>query len=648
MAIINATDPEAQVFVDQSLSKTGAGQAATRNQVQAKAPNAPPKADAIKNKTLVSGLVDALNKYQAEISGPEKEKPQLYPDRYNIVLVDEVLQNAKVVPPGQTNLKQAPMTQAQTANQQKNPTTQKVNNNAKTTKILAGTSIVQFLDQLVRSSTYIYDQQTAVYDPKTGKLVENTSTAATTGWYRIGLEATPQPGKFDTKRNDWAYDITYSVNIYAVSDVKSDFFPPPLFRGTQKKYYYWFTGENTQVLDFSQDYNYLYYIVSNGPNNPRTNTSSHREIEKRYYQVNSPESSQGQDDDKVNEPAANAADYLYSPGDQGRVSLKIVGDPAWIFQGETWSGIQGLNFNYGPFLSDGTINYEGQEVLFELAWNNPVDYDLQTGIADPTTKNYNRSATSAGQPKQSFVYQATECVSHFRGGRFEQDLTGVLKIYPIPGTEPVSRPNQTASTTGLAAANKSPAARISAKTAAKAAKFQDNNVGSSELDFGDDLGVGNPVQPPKPNILDDYTDPEAALIDGANDVPLRPAPASRPATSGGQIVDPEAAFLQGAQLDTQSGTQTAAQANEQALAIARSTGQIATGQNVGRQVDLLLTLPGQAPIVITSQTQLDALRQSGQIDNTIYREASIGLAQKQQAANAPVTSRPGQLMRRET
>ncbi len=257
------------------------------------------------------------------------------------------------------NLKQTPMTQAQTANQQKNPATQQVNNNAKTTKILAGTSIVQFLDQLVRTSTYIYDQQIAIYDPKTGQLIENGKGAETVGWYRIGLEAVPQTDKFDTKRNDWAYDITYSVNIYAVSDVKSDFFPPPQFRGVQKTYRYWFTGENTQILDFSQDYNYLYYIVSNGPTSPRTTTSNFREIEKRYYQVNSPESSQGQDDDKVNEPSANAADYLYSPGDQGRVSLKIVGDPAWIFQGETWSGIQGLNFNYGPFLPDGTINYEG-------------------------------------------------------------------------------------------------------------------------------------------------------------------------------------------------------------------------------------------------------------------------------------------------
>lgn len=596
-------------------------QAAPRTQV--KTPNAPPKADAIKNKTIVAGLVDALNKYQAEISGPGKDKPQLYPDRYDIVLVDEVLQNAKVVPPGQVNLKQTPMTQAQTANQQKNPTTQQVNNNAKTTKILAGTSIVQFLDQLVRSSTYIYDQQTAIYDPKTGQLKENGTPAQTVGWYRIGLEASPQPGKFDTKRNDWAYDITYSVNIFAVSDVKSDFFPPPQFRGTQKKYFYWFTGENTQVLDFSQDYNYLYYIVSNGPSSPRTNTSSHQEIEKRYFQVNSPESSQGQDDDKVNEPAANAADYLYSPGDQGRVSLKIVGDPAWIFQGETWSGIQGLNFNYGPFLTDGTINYEGQEILFELAWNNPVDYDLDTGIADPTTKNFNRSATSAGKPQQSFVYQATECVSRFRQGRFEQDLTGVLKIYPIPGTEKISRPTQTANSASATLAAKTPAARAPTKATAKAAKNQDTNLGAtSELDFlSAPVTVNNvPVAPSSPSIVPRYSGPESTPSQGIP-APRSSAP-NAPPTSGGQTVGP--------------------------ATISTNGGQAATGTNQGQPVSVPVRTSSGATINVTDQGEISDLYVNDRISRAEYERSLARLELNQARANAPVTSKPNQKMNRET
>jgi hypothetical protein len=86
---------------------------------------------------------------------------------------------------------------------------------------------------------------------------------------------------------------------------------------------------------------------------------------------------------------ANAADYLYSPGDQGRVNLTIIGDPSWIAQGEVWSGIRSTQTQensddaqdpfLAPFLPDGTINYDAREVLFEVAWNTPADYDLGTG-----------------------------------------------------------------------------------------------------------------------------------------------------------------------------------------------------------------------------------------------------------------------------
>jgi len=32
------------------------------------------------------------------------------------------------------------------------------------------------------------------------------------------------------------------------------------------------------------------------------------------------------------------------------------------------------------FLPDGTINYERQEALFEVGFNKPEDYDLDTGL----------------------------------------------------------------------------------------------------------------------------------------------------------------------------------------------------------------------------------------------------------------------------
>lgn len=561
---------------------------------------APPKADAARTPTLVSGLADALNRFEQERSGPEAGKPQLYPDRYQIIIVDQVLQQAKVIPPGATNLKQVPMTQAQTANQQKNPATQKVDNNAKTSKITAGMSILQFLDLVVRTSSYIYDQQTSIYDAKKQELMPVGTPAETVGWYRIGIQAEPQLDKFDTKRNDYAYDITYQINIYAVSDVKSPYFPPPKFRGTQKKYNYWFTGENTQVLDFNQDFNYLYYIAATGPTKPRTGTSDFREIEKRYAQVNSPESSQGQDNDKVNEPSASAADYLYSPGDQSRLKMRIVGDPAWVFQGELWSGVAGDKFDYGPFLPDGTINIEGQEILFEFAFNKPVDYDLATGLADPTTKNFNKSATSAGDARQSYIYKAIECDSTFSRGQFTQELTAVLQIYPLPNKSKSDTSRLTAAKENLGTSSLSP-------TYQRARAIDQRLFDTYKIPpVGTDLQFENTLY--------------GGTTNSASDGIFTPAPLTSSApTSGSQTVGPGS-----------SGS----------VAVAAQGG--ASGTNVGQPVEVNVYLNNNNTVSVVNEDQIVALRRNGQLSAQAASAATNRLRLAQQAANSPIAATPPQ------
>jgi len=574
-----------------------AGTSATQNA-------APAKANAAAKKTIVSGLVDALNQYQAELV--EKGTYE-FPDTY-VINLDPLLESATVSPPGETNLRQTPMIQAQTAADAKLGAKQKVDNNAKSTKITAGTSIVQFIDQVVRTSSYIYEQQTKIYDPKTGALKDNGVPAQTVGWYRIGMEVEPKLDQYDRKRQDYAYTITYQVNIYAVSDVKSDFFPSPRFRGTQKKYNYWFTGENTQVLDFTQDYNYLYYIVSNGPRPIRTTTSDFREVEKAYFQPQSNQTSKGQDDEQVNEPSANAADYLYSPGDQSRIKLKILGDPSWIFQSEVATGIQNLRtFNYGPFLPDGTINQEGQEILFEMAFNQPVDYDLDTGIADPTRKNYNRSATSAGDARQSFIYKAIECNSTFTQGKFEQELNGVLMIYPLPQAKKQAQAETTRQTSAATAGNPN-------------RKLDPSLQGLlDESPSGRTQGLAQVIDA-RPKVDKPLTNSSLAA-EGFDNQALGLTEASAP-TSGGQAVGPASS----------------------AAAVASQGG--ASGRAVGEPVTQQV-FTNRGPVNVTSNAEIQALFTQGRITAQERNQAAQGLAIRQRAANAPTTSQPVQRVKRD-
>jgi hypothetical protein len=151
------------------------------------------------------------------------------------------------------------------------------------------------------------------------------------------------------------------------------------------------------------------------------------------YQTRSSESSQGADL-KTNEPPSNAAEFLYSPTDLQETSMTIVGDPAWLQQGEAFAGFSSTNPAWGAFLADGTINTDAQQVMFEVSFNTPRDYDFSTGLIESNPASTNQSqnnyqAQSVAQ--QSRVYRAYEVVSDFAKGKFTQLLKGKLVLNAI-------------------------------------------------------------------------------------------------------------------------------------------------------------------------------------------------------------------------
>jgi hypothetical protein len=150
------------------------------------------------------------------------------------------------------------------------------------------------------------------------------------------------------------------------------------------------------------------------------------------------------------EPAANAADQLYSPSDLKEGNLTIVGDPAWLQQGESFVALSKNNPNYfKAFLSDGTINFDAQQIMFEIAFNAPRDYNIATGLAQPSADRLNSTTqldqvTKTPGPAQfSRIYIAKECTSIFERGKFVQHLRGTLMTY-YPQVRRESRPASTA------------------------------------------------------------------------------------------------------------------------------------------------------------------------------------------------------------
>ena len=297
---------------------------------------------------------------------------------------------------------------------------------------------------------------------------------------------------FDKKRNDYAQDIKYVISAYPINSMESEYFPTGKIRGRHKSYKYWFTGQNTQVLRFEQKFNKLYHTTFT---NPKILTDSrianNRETPPREYQAGVASSSNQGADGQANAVGASAADYLYSKTDIAKANLTIVGDPAWLQQGEVATGISSLNYNFNPFNADSGINYDAQQIIFDVQWNPGVDYDLTgTGLANPNV---------SGQPLAIYTYTATRVVSKFSRGKFEQDIEGtwvdLLDAAPVVAAE----------RNDPAAAAPAAAAPAGVRPAAIPAPVPAPFVGPGFVNTGGGAAVGYPTlargtAPGNPNI----------------------------------------------------------------------------------------------------------------------------------------------------
>jgi hypothetical protein len=429
------SDSELDAFIANSLAND-VRQSGTVDALSAASGNntgsqtAPPKAPAAPGKTkdVFTGLAEALNTFQRRLSDP-KDPNRKYDvaDEYEIVFAPTTLGGAKIKRQGTTDKGKVPMQKPTPG--ALSPATNSVNNNAVVMQVTAGMQIVQFIDQIMRSSTYITDQQLYIVDPVTQEVKSNPNPpGGIVAWYKVSVEATQLA--YDAKRRDHAYRMKYVITPYAINELPSDWFQNSRYRGSHKSYNYWFTGENKEIINFEQEYNNLYRLIISGLDVPvkQARTDFRQPDQYRRTFVPASENHAKGADGNVNEGADNAASFLYSPTDQAKIKLKIVGDPAWMQQGEVAEGVNARNFNFGPFNDDGTINYDSQEVVFDISWNQPQDYDFNTGLADLNRTAVKADGTYGTQPQFNYTYTAIKCKNIFSKGRFEQDLEGRLLI----------------------------------------------------------------------------------------------------------------------------------------------------------------------------------------------------------------------------
>jgi hypothetical protein len=400
----------------------------------------PNAATAPKTKFISQSLVSLLNKWETDLT------PKAYniPNKFEIVLHGDI-KNAKMAKVGAKTKSQTPMTLDVALNSK----AVSADLQGRKFSINAGTSILYLIDILVRSSTYITDQETLGFDEKTGTPIVKTPKNNSFRWYTISIVS--EPIGFDEKRAGYAYKTTYNIHPYLVENLKSPYFPKGSYKGAHKIYNYWFTGQNTEVVSFEQQFDYLFFQPKSASGHDALgSTSNAREWERRIVQLRSSESSQGGANGST-EAAANMAHILYSPGDQAQIKLSILGDPDWIEQSESFYNPVTLTHINSDWLPDNSVNFTRRQPIFELRFNTPTDYNLKynpsTGkseVFDDGTMPvdaYNSAHSFASNEKnvaaQSQVYAATTITSLFAQGKFTQELQGVIMHFPTKDADVV-------------------------------------------------------------------------------------------------------------------------------------------------------------------------------------------------------------------
>jgi len=517
-------------------------------------------------KVITEGLMGAMNDFQQELV---TRGTYLIADEYSIEFVGipalasaADISDAKIqLPNVKKDKKQAPNAQPQTKNPSNlNQDTISVDYENRNFSITAGQQILQVIELVIRNSSYIGKQKLVIESPD-GKQILNQQTTKNVTWFTISMSC--ERKGFDDNRNDYAYKIKYTVSPFLVKNLDSQYFPTTKFTGVHKSYPFWFTGQNTAVKDYQETLNTMFVstLSGSGPGTSVTAqlrkkyTSSMSDLVKFVYSPRSDQSNFGAEGKEL-EPNANAAEILYNPSDLANAKVRIIGDPAWIMQGSQFKPVTASTVYPAArtgFEADGSISFDSQDILFEMLWQRPEDYNLSTGVADP----YAKQTGPDKKPLQSRVYIATKVTSEFKGGSFEQTLDGSLYLFPIPSGKNAANPAAASATAALVA---NPDGK---RTQNNTAKKGPGWVGAGGKLTGGEAAVGNPTlsgstDPNNKNIrpgsLRDraaqqrltavpyeqtvyvgapnsnaYTDPNGVVVGGDN---IEYAPPPRPPTDG--------------------------------------------------------------------------------------------------------------------
>lgn len=437
------------------------------------------------------GLFTNLNKKEED---KVKNGSATYPNKFEVVFMGEAEQLIKKAP----LVVQNDLQKARFGDPLLN-TTKEVNENQAqappdpTSRILTfnnDTSIISAIETIIKRSEYIVKALNTVYanalspDPIQKNYEQINQEPQTLRWFSVTSDI--KKVDWDPKTNDWAMDIVYIVQVYEIPSMETPYYSTvSKYRGPHKRYDYWLTGQNTEVLDldFLLDNTYFLSVMGYGESKtkPASSSPGSRETDTAQRPGTGPSSGNGNTtsdssglkaDPKVAgspseavqnatsggevsvmpgtvtnadkssalgvglEAENNVATYLYDPAAFSTATLQIIGDPDFLIR-DSSTTINNLYNQY--YNTDGfTINANGGQVFVEIGFKEGVDYQDATGLL-----NINDNILFLQYPdyiqkicENRIIYMVAQIDSQFNRGKFTQTLSLIQPYFPGSKTAP--------------------------------------------------------------------------------------------------------------------------------------------------------------------------------------------------------------------
>jgi hypothetical protein len=399
-------------------------------------------------KKTIWGMVQGLNSLEkASVDNGFKT----YPNEYAIEFEKgTAIGDARLVPKEYYVKERAPFNSIQSVDGSNERTAWKnrlgnIDKEIRTIELQAGTPIIQAIDKVITQSEYLKNMMTAV-DKEIDQPVKDTDSTVdknpnpkTLSWYNISNTVKINSEQRDPKTNDYAYKITYKIQEYQIPYIRSLYTSKTSsYYGPHKKYNYWYTGQNSEILSYEQDFNLLYNVDAASSSEAATKNLQSATVSQKSGMNTDSDNSKSGTNDVIN----SVKSFLYSPKDLLNFKLKILGDPDYLMPSVGLAGTNGLQKWYGDNF---TINPNSGQVFIEIYFEQAEDYSNTSGLLVPNGDiqfmNYPKELKSK---IKGMVYMLSKVTSTFSKGKFEQSLAGIIPEFAQAGnttTTPPVAPN---------------------------------------------------------------------------------------------------------------------------------------------------------------------------------------------------------------